>query len=80
MDSAQRKMRKKTREGYSRGEERGGGVRREGVGVRREGVGVGKEEVEVRREGFLLSPPLFISRHPQLSERLEKARIVVFLN
>ena len=43
-------------------------------------MGVGKEEVEVRREGFLLSPPLFISRHPQLSERLEKARIVVFLN
>lgn len=39
MDSAQRKMRKKTREGYSRGEERGGGVRREGVGVRGEGVG-----------------------------------------
>ena len=39
VDSAQRKMRKKTREGYSRGEERGGGVRREGVGVRREGVG-----------------------------------------
>lgn len=41
MDSAQRKMRKKTREGYSRGEERGGGGRREGVGVRREGVGKG---------------------------------------
>ena len=43
-------------------------------------MGVGKEEVEVRREGFLLSPPFFILRHPQLSERLEKARIVVFLN
>ena len=43
-------------------------------------MGVGKEEVEVRREGFLLFPPLFISRHPPLSERLEKARIFVFLN
>ena len=28
MDTAQRKVRKKTREGYGRGEERGGGVRR----------------------------------------------------
>lgn len=35
----QRKVRKKTREGYGRGKERGGGVRREGVGVKREGVG-----------------------------------------
>lgn len=34
----------------------------------------------VRREGFLFFPPLSISRHPPLSERLEKARIVVFLN
>ena len=50
MDTAQRKVRKKTREGYGRGEERGGGVRRkEGVGVSREGVGV-------RREGFPFSP------------------------
>ena len=74
MDTAQRKVRKKTREGYGRGEERGGGVRRkEGVGVSREGVGV-------RREGFLFPLPLFISRHPPLSEGLEKARIVVFLN
>ena len=81
MDTAQRKVRKKTTEGYGRVKERGGGGKKRGGGVRRkEGVGVGKEEVEVRREGFLLFPPLFISRHPPLSERLEKARIVVFLN
>ena len=81
MDTAQRKVRKKTTEGYGRGKERGGGGKKRGGGVRRkEGVGVGREGVEVRREGFLFSPPLFISRHPQPSERLEKARIVVFLN
>ena len=80
MDTAQRKVRKKTTEGYGRGKERGGGVKREGVGVRREGVGVGREGVGVRREGFLFFPPLSISRHLPLSERLEKARIVVFLN
>lgn len=50
------------------------------MGVSREGVGVSREGVGVRREGFLFSPPLFISRHPPLSERLEKARIFVFLN
>ena len=73
MDTAQRKMRKKTREGYSRGEERGGGVRRkEEVGVSREGVGV-------RREGFLFPPPLFISRHPPLSERLERPELLFSL-
>ena len=43
-------------------------------------MGVGREGVGVRREGFLFSPPLSISRHLPLSERLEKARIVVFLN
>ena len=43
-------------------------------------MGVGREGVGVRREGFLFFPPLFISHHPPLSERLEKARIVVFLN
>ena len=58
MDTAQRKVRKKSREG---------------VGVRRDGVGV-------KRKGFLFFPQLSISRHPQPSERLEKARIVVFLN
>ena len=43
-------------------------------------MGVGREGVGVRREGFLFFPPLSISRHLPLSERLEKARIVVFLN
>ena len=88
MDTAQRKVRKKTTEGYGRvkergggGKERGGGGKERGGGVKRkEGVGVGREGVGVRREGFLFFPPLFISHHPPLSERLEKARIVVFLN
>ena len=43
-------------------------------------MGVGREGVGVRREGFLFFPPLSISRHLPLSERLEKARIFVFLN
>lgn len=45
MDTAQRKVRKKTTEGYGRGKERGGGVRREGVGVRKEGMAVRREGV-----------------------------------
>ena len=60
--------------------ERGGGKKRGGGVRRKEGVGVSREGVGVRREGFLFPPPLSISRHPPLSERLEKARIVVFLN
>lgn len=60
--------------------ERGGGKKRGGGVRRKEGVGVSREGVGVRREGFLFFPPLSISRHPPLSERLEKARIVVFLN